>query len=159
MQWVDRAKNGDEQTLITDAKIAKGLALWRAAKGDGWSANIELTEEFHQHLREHAVPLDKRAIAHLAGNSLGLDLYTLFAYRLPKLQRETHIRWESLQAQIGADYERKRMLAQRVREVMPDVFTAYPHARVELSSTGLTMKPSQPAVPRPIVNGFRLVGD
>jgi hypothetical protein len=67
--------------------------------------------------------------------------------------------WESLRAQIGADYERKRMLAQRVREVMPDVLTAYPHALVELSSTGLTMKPSQPAVPRPIVNGFRLVSD
>ncbi len=157
MQWTDRAPNGDERTLITDTRIAKGLELWRAARGDGWTGTLELAEEFHEHLREHAVPLDKRGVAHLAGNSLGLDLYTLFAYRLPKLSRETHIRWESLQGQIGADYERRRMLAQRVREVLPDVLTAYPHARVEATGTGLTLRPSAPTVPKTQIQGFRLI--
>lgn len=157
MQWTDRAANGDERTLITDTRIAKGLELWRAARGDGWTGTLELAEEFHEHLREHAVPLDKRGVAHLAGNSLGLDLYTLFAYRLPKLSRDTHIRWESLQGQIGADYERRRMLAQRVREVLPDVLTAYPHAKVETTGTGLTLRPSAPAVPKTQTQGFRLI--
>ena len=32
----------------------------------------------------------------LAGNSLGLDLYALLAYRLPKLQRDVHLRWNAL---------------------------------------------------------------
>lgn len=157
MQWTDRDAHG-EHTVIADTRIAKGLDLWRAAKGDGWSGTIELTEEFATHLREHAVPLDKRGIAHLAGNSLGLDLYTLFAYRLPKLARDTHIRWAGLQAQIGANYERERKLAENVRRTMPDVLTAYPHARVEISSTGLTLRPSPPAVPKTQVQGFRLLG-
>jgi Plasmid encoded RepA protein len=157
MQWTDRNAAGDEHRIITDTRIARGLDLWRAAKGDGWSGLIELTEEFYDHLRNHAVPLDKRGISHLAGNSLGLDLYTMFAYRLPKLSRDTHVRWESLQGQIGANYDRKRKLAESVRRTMPDVITAYPHARVEVTTTGLTLKPSQPAVPRPIVNGFRVI--
>lgn len=157
MQWTDVAANGDRRTQITDTRIAKGLDLWHAAKGDSWTGTIELTEDFHEHLRDHAVPLDKRGIAHLAGNSLGLDLYTLFAYRLPKLGRETHIRWESLLTQIGADYNRTRKFAEKVREVMPDVMVAYPHARVDVTSTGLSLAPSQPAVPRPMVRGFRLL--
>ena len=57
----------------------------------------------HEHLREHAVPLDKRAIAHLSGNSLGLDLYALLAYRLPRLKQPVHLRWAALQEQIGSE--------------------------------------------------------
>lgn len=157
MQWRDTNLTGDEHTVITDTKISNGLELWKAAKGDAWAGTVELSEQFHQHLREHAVPLDKRGIAHLSGNSLGLDLYTLFAYRLPRLQRDTHIRWASLQAQIGADYERQRRLAQRIREVMPDVLTAYPHARVEVTKLGLTLRPSPPAVPKTVVHGVKLI--
>ena len=40
---------------------------------------------------------------------------------------------------------------------MPDVVTAYPHANVEVTSTGLLLKPSQPAVPKTTVRGFRMV--
>jgi hypothetical protein len=39
---------------------------------------------------------------------------------------------------------------------MPDVHTAYPHAKIELTSHGLLLKPSPPAVPRTTVNGVRL---
>jgi hypothetical protein len=156
MQWTGEDGTGT-RSRIEDTKIAKGLDLWHSAMGEEWAATIELTEDFYEHLKLHAVPLDKRGIAHLSGNSLGLDLYTLFAYRLPKLSRDTHIRWGALQAQIGASYDRPRKLAEIVRKTLPDVITAYPHARVEVTSTGLTLKPSQPAVPRPIVQGFRLI--
>jgi hypothetical protein len=156
MQWSDSSPSG-ERTLITDTRIADGMELWHAAKGDGWAATVELSEKFHQALREHAMPLDKRGVAHLSGNSLGLDLYALLAYRLPRLNRETHIRWDSLQAQIGAEYNRTRRLAEKVREVLPDVLVAYPHARLEATSTGLTLFPSPPAVPRTMVRGMQLI--
>ena len=104
LQWANRDPDGTERTVITDTKIVDGMEMWHSAKRDEWSSAVELSERFHTHLREHAVPLDKRGIAHLAGNSLGLDLYTLFAYRLPKLARETHVRWESIQ-----DSDRRRL--------------------------------------------------
>ena len=102
------------------------------------------------------MPLDKRGIAILSGNSLGLDLYALFAYRLPRLARELHLSWSQLQDQIGTDTPRM-LLARKVREVMPQVKTAYPHARVEITRHGIAMKQSSPAVPKRQVQGFRLV--
>jgi hypothetical protein len=37
------------------------LELWRAGK-DEWLEHVESSERFHEHLREHAVPLDRRAL-------------------------------------------------------------------------------------------------
>jgi replication initiator protein len=157
MQWTDTDADGSERTLISDSKIVDGLELWRSARGEDWTGTVELSARFHEHLREHAVPLDKRGIAHLSGNSLGLDLYALFAYRLPRLPREVHLRWAHLKAQLGAELKETKELARRVREVMPDVVTAYPHANVEATSTGLVLRPSRPAVPKTTVRGFRLI--
>lgn len=157
MQWTDRNDVGDERKLITDTRIVDGMELWRSASGEEWCGTVELSERFHEQLRQHAVPLDRRGIAHLAGNSLGLDLYALLAYRLPKLQREMHLRWNALQAQIGSNEREAFNLAYRIRSVMPDVLTAYPHARIEVTPHGLLLKPSAPAVPKVSVRGFRLI--
>lgn len=88
---------------------------------------------------------------------MGLDLYALLAYRLPKLERDLHLRWMALQSQIGSAERTTNTLAQRIREVMPDVLTAYPHANVEITSHGLLLKPSKSAVPKAMVSGFRSV--
>lgn len=156
MQWDDTNATGGGRTVIADTSIVDGLELWHAS-GDQWTETVELSERFHTHLREHAVPLDKRGIAHLSANSLGLDLYALFAYRLPRIDRDVHLRWLALQQQIGSSEKTTNTLAQRVREVMPDVLTAYPHANVELTAHGLLLKPSRPAVPKTTVGAVRLI--
>jgi hypothetical protein len=156
MQWDEAHSAGEGRAIIANTSIVDGLELWRAG-GQEWAETVELSERFHAHLREHAVPLDKRGIAHLSANSLGLDLYALFAYRLPRLERDVHLRWGALQAQIGSAERTTNTLAQRIREVMPDVMTAYPHANVEVTAHGLLLKPSQPAVPKSAVPGFRLM--
>jgi len=156
MEWEGLSK-GRRGVGIQDIPISNKQMLWTGDRDD-WSATLELTTEFHEHLKEHAVPLDKRGIAHLAGNSLGLDLYALLAYRLPQLRQSTHIRWASLKAQIGAEYKDPYDLAKRVRAALVDVFVAYPHAKVEATTTGLTLRPSEPSVPaKPRINGFRLI--
>ena len=156
MQWDEANSAGEGRAIIANTSIVDGLELWRAG-GQEWAETVELSEKFHAHLREHAVPLDKRGIAHLSANSLGLDLYSLFAYRLPRLERGVHLRWGALQAQIGSAERTTNTLAHRIREVMPDVLTAYPHANVEVTSHGLLLKPSRPAVPKAAVPGFKLV--
>ena len=77
------------------------------------------------------MPLARDAIAHLKDNSLGLDLYTLFAYRLQRLERPLLLRWQALAGQVGSDVTRTSHLAQRVRAVLPDVLAVYPDADVE----------------------------
>jgi len=158
MQWSDLSESGEERTLISDTRLVDGLELWRAGHGEDWRGTVELSQKFHEHLREHAVPLDRRGIAHLSGNSLGLDLYALFAYRLPRLKRDLFLSWDALQSQIGTDYSEGRDLAKKVRAVLADVSVAYPHAKVEVAPGGLRLQKSRPAVPESaMVPGFRLV--
>lgn len=157
MQWTNVENDGSKRTMMSDTRIVDGLEFWHSATGQEWSGTVELSARFQEHLREHAVPLDKRGIAHLSGNSLGLDLYALLAYRLPRLNRDLHLRWVALQEQIGSNERAGSSLAQRIREVMPDVLTAYPHAKIEVTSHGLLLKPSAPAVPKTVVRGVRLI--
>ncbi len=156
MQWDEANSAGDGRAIIANTSIVDGLELWRSG-GQTWAETVELSEKFYNHLQEHAVPLDKRGIAQLSANSLGLDLYALLAYRLPRLERDVHLRWGTLQAQIGSAERTTNTLAARIREVMPDVLVAYPHARIEVTPHGLMLKPSSPAVPKTMVGGFRLV--
>jgi hypothetical protein len=155
MQW-DELENGGEVTRVADTKIVEGLELWNA-NSDDWSATIELGEKFYAHLIEHAVPLDKRGIALLSGNSLALDLYALFAYRLPKLKSDLTMTWAMLMQQIGSEMNERKHVAARVRDVMPDVIHAYPHANVTITRHGLLMKNSKPSVPKEMVSGYRLI--
>lgn len=157
LQWTDTDEAGATRTTVSDTRIVDGLDLWEAGQGDEWNGTVELSPRFYDHLREHAVPLDKRAIAHLSGNSLGLDLYALLAYRLPRLNSDMHLRWFALQTQIGSEESAMKELARRVRQVLPAVQLVYPHARVEATSTGLTLRPSPAAVPKASVRGFKLV--
>jgi hypothetical protein len=158
LQWEERDAAGNTTMSVRDQRIVEGLTLWNAASDPTrWSGTVELTQQFYEHLKEHSVPLDKRAIAHLSNNSLGLDLYTLFAYRLPRLRQDLHLRWAQLLEQLGTAEKQTKTLAYRIREVLPDVLAGYPDAKVEVTRHGLLLKPSQPAVPRTMVGGVRLV--
>ena len=150
------AWDGEDGTTFSNSQIVDGGRLWNMSSSD-WSATVELSEGFHNYLTRHAVALDKRAISLLQNNSLGLDLYALFAYRLPRLKGELRLSWEAMQGQIGSEYTQMRDLARHVRSVMPDIKVAYPHANVEVGKGGLLLRPSKPSVPRTQVQGFKLI--
>lgn len=134
-----------DQRIVSDAQ----LSLW--SQGDpeaSWSGAIELDESFHLHLREHAVPLDQRAIRFLSNNSLALDVYTFLAYRLRRLPKGRPLRlsWEAFLAQsgsAGSSFE----FGRQVRAVLPNVLAVYPEARVDEVRGGLVLHASPPPVP------------
>ena len=158
MQW---DAEGGERTIIADTNIVEGMNLWNPAS-ENWSGEVQLSQRFHDHLREHAVPLDRRGIAFLSDNSLGLDLYALFAYRLPRLKVPLKLTWGQLQGQIGSECE-PTALARKVRDILPTVLRAYPNAKVHAEPQQgrmpghLVLNPSPPAVPKTSVPGFRLI--
>jgi hypothetical protein len=158
MQWSTTSDQG-RQDIIQNTRLVDGLTLWSSSNSDkNWSGTVELSERFLEHLREHSMPLDKRALAQLSDNSLGLDLYALLAYRLPKLRVPLLLRWGSLQEQIGTDYTRIRALSEKVKDALPDVKAVYPHANVALARGGMLLSPSPPAVQKTMVNGFTIAG-
>src|SRR5271165_7287840 len=155
MQWDGDGNNG---TIIADTNIVDGMQFWNPTSED-WSGEVQLSQRFHDHLKEHAVPLDRRGIAMLSNNSLGLDLYALLAYRLPRLSKPLRLTWQQLQGQLGSNEGEMKELARRVREVLPTVRRAYPNAKVEVESQhgrspgALILSPSSPAVPKTCMQG------
>jgi hypothetical protein len=65
---------------------------------------VVLSESFFKALKEHAVPLEERAIRHVSNSSMAIDTYCWLAYRLHVLKRPTPISWAALHAQFGRGY-------------------------------------------------------
>jgi hypothetical protein len=157
-QWTDLDGSGNASQHVKNARIVDGIELWQAA-GDSskWCTTVQLSQEFYDHLREHAVPLDRRAIAHLASNSLALDLYAFFAHRLHRLREPITLGWNTLSDQFADEGASVHRTAQRIREVLSEVRTVYPDLNVEVTRRGLILRRSPPPVPaKTIVAGARL---
>ena len=105
------------------------------------------------------MPLDSRAIAHLAGSALALDLYAFLAHRLPRLREPLRLSWAAVTAQFGTADTPPRKMAQLIRDALTEVRAAYPDARVEVVREGLILRQSPPSVPvRALVAGsLRLI--
>ena len=53
-----------------------------------WPSTVTLSADYFASLQQHAVPLDPRAIAALAGSALALDVYVWLAQRLHRISRQ-----------------------------------------------------------------------
>lgn len=85
--------------------IVRAIHGWREGPdGSLWPTCIEVTRDYAADLKEHAVPLDHRALKALSGSSLALDLYTWLSYRLYRVSpsRPERLSWTSLEMQFAA---------------------------------------------------------
>lgn len=150
-EWEQDTASGAVLSSMTRTTIVRGLNMWAESRGrESWPSQVELSAEFYEHLKMHAVPLDKRAIARLSNSALGLDLYVMFVYRLPRLEQPKLLTWQQLQQQFGADFAHNWAFAEKVRKTLPMVLAVYEDAKVELDEhrRGLILHPSRAAVPR-----------
>lgn len=136
-----------ERTTIIDGRIVDGFEAW-AGEGATFPEAVQIDRKFYDHLIEHAVPLDERAIGKLKRSALGLDLYVWLAYRLPRLSKSLILRWDQLASHFGTEDLSERSFGQNVRAALDDVLACYPDAKVEIVRGGLKLYPSQPSVPR-----------
>lgn len=114
---------------------------------------IELTTKFYDSLREHAVPLDPRALAALQHSSLALDLYTWLSHRLWRVSRITgeRITWKNLRDQFGQEYTADKSFKRNLSIALRSVLAVYPDARISEVDGGIILLPSKPPVPKTLV--------
>jgi hypothetical protein len=103
----------NERTFQIDAKIVSGFELWYPRHERQcvlFPSFLRLSDEYFSTLREHAVPLDHRAVAAMQHNALMLDIYKWLAQRLCRVpaNRPAFIVWPLVQAQFGQGYTRIR---------------------------------------------------
>jgi hypothetical protein len=104
----------------------------------------------------HAIPLDNRALAVLAHNSMALDMYSWLAQRLHRIPvGETHfIAWLSLKAQFGQGYDRMADFKRAFRRNLAMVKSQYSDAKIEeVTNKGFNLRMSSPPIPKITIQG------
>ncbi len=134
----------DEGLLFLDGEIRdqRQASLFREG--------VVLSESFFKALREHAVPLEERAIRHVSHSSMAIDTYCWLAYRLHVLKKPTPITWAALYAQFGRGYgQLGAFKRQFLGKILPAALAVYPEAAdrgVEITDKGLILKPTRPPI-------------
>jgi hypothetical protein len=145
-QFEHHDAEGGSTLDISDTQIADELCLW-VNDNDRWVEEIELTPKFHDHLRQHAVPLCDHAIHHLSGSSLKLDLYAWAAWRLPQLKKPQPLNWVALANTfpvVGPTHK----VAGKIKDALIDVHDVYKDMKIDVTRNGLILHPSAPPIPK-----------
>ena len=124
------------------------LTPWRRLlpRRPTWRSHIVLGQDFFEEISRSAVPVDLRAIRQLQRSPLAIDLYVWLTYRMSYLKKPTLIPWESLKAQFGADYARRRDFRRKAVAHLSNVVRIYPAVRIGQTQSGLRLYPSPPHV-------------
>jgi hypothetical protein len=105
-----------------------------------------LSERFFEQLKRHPVPIVEAAVRQIANNSLALDVYCWLAYRLHSLKEPTPVTWQALHAQFGRSVARLAHFKAQMKETLALALAVYPDAKLEVSESGVLLKPSRPPV-------------
>ena len=140
-------------TTVKGVEPIRAIDLW-PEPSDGrqrvlWPASVRLSDDYFADLQEHALPLNREALAALRHSAMAVDAYAWLASRLPRIKREAgeRISWRALQAQFGGPDD-LRNFRRHFLKALHQAVVAYPGARIEQVRGGLLLKPSPTAVPR-----------
>ncbi|MBI1380963.1 MAG: replication protein [Planctomycetaceae bacterium] len=145
--------NAEGRVVTKDAKPFSRFEAWLQQEGTQhtlWPGLLELTPDFFETLKTHAVPLDYRALAALKHSALALDVYTWLAHRLCRVtnQRGTMVSWGNLHDQFGQEYGSRKDFKKQFQATLTQVLAVYPDARVERTPGGLILRESRPPLPK-----------
>lgn len=116
-----------------------------------WPGTITLSASYYQALMEHAVPLNIKALSHLQGSTLAMDVYVWLAERLHRIQgRPVILHWANLRAQFGQEYtgeEADKNFKKKFDPAISKALTVYPEAKVKRVKGGYMLMASPPPVP------------
>lgn len=135
--------------MVTD------IELWKPQhpnQGVLWQSYVELGEQFFESIQHSSILVDLRAIMHLAGKPMAMDIYTWIAQRLwyipkGKVQR---ISWVALKSQFcQSEEQRMADFKKHFRKNLKVALGEYPKARtsVKVTAQGLELKSAPPAIP------------
>jgi hypothetical protein len=126
--------------------VAMFVGEGQEGQGSLFVETARLSETFFHQLRQHAVPLDEAAIRHIHNSSMALDVYCWLAYRLHSLSADKAISWAALAGQFGAGIKLRKHFKPAFTESLALAQAVYRDARVDVTETGLVLKPSPPPV-------------
>lgn len=113
-----------------------------------WQDRLRLDSGFWKSLKDHPVPVHEEAIRAIGPRSMAIDGYIWLAYRLHSLTKTTPVTWPAVHAQFGAGFKAIRQMKPVFVDALNLALAVYPEAQVDIETTGLSLHPSPPAVPK-----------
>lgn len=133
--------------------IIRGIDVWwtkNAQQRHLWGNYLRFSDDYFNEVMAHGVPLDRRALSALSGNSLAIDVYSFLAHRLHSIQqgRPLNISWKAMKDQFGGGYSRMDHFKEKFRHVLAMVHPVYQDSRIEeIKNRGFVLYHSKPPIP------------
>jgi len=143
------AMSNQEQVTVFQGAIFDGMRIDLPVdprQRQLWANEIRFSPRFYESLREHAVPLDLRAIKALRHSARCLDIYAWLTNRLWRLKKPTKVRWTSLRHQFGQPEQSLQSFKRAFKAALHQAHVVYPAARVEIVRGGLKLSHSPPPI-------------
>lgn len=109
-----------------------------------WPSTVTFSASMYESLKNHALPVNTKAVRAFAGSARKLDLYFWLGYRLHNIDSPVFLSWSALATQFGTGYARLRDFKPALNEdlkAIKDVFETLP---VQLDENGLHLSPAGP---------------
>jgi hypothetical protein len=136
---------------IRQALFAQEAQLWWDGDGAGEGSSLVLSPVLFESILERSAPLSTNAIKQLRKSPMDLDVYAWLVHRLFTLSKPSTISWAQLSGQFGHGYALPRKFRSYFLDSLKRVHAVYPEAKVNVSTTGLTLLPSKRHVAPAIV--------
>ena len=110
---------------------------------------LELSTDYYEHILEHAMPVDLRAVGQLTDRPLAYDIYLWATYRLCRVKNRKgeFISWDSMKAQFGPDYKNMKHFKEPFKDALKLVKMLYRDAKINEVKGGFMIHRSKRAVP------------
>ena len=109
-----------------------------------WPTTIELSDKFYNSLREHALPVDVRAVRAFANSARKLDIVFWLGHRLRTVKKMTVVPWDAILEQFGTNGANRRRTKQNIIEDISDIKDVYDSLPVEIVEAGFRLHPTEP---------------
>ena len=150
--WTDKGRDVTQKCDIFTRLDDPTQWYFDHAQSNLWPATATLSAEYLASIKDHAFPVDPRAISAL-DSALAIDIYCWLSIRLHKLHKGLFLYWSSIRDQFGQDYSDAKDFKKAFSKALTDALHVYPAAKIQSVDGGLMLLPS----PSPVAT-VRIVG-
>jgi hypothetical protein len=95
--------DGHSKAKTISVNPIKSFEVWFPEHADQqslWPSQVVLNQDFFESLREHALPIDIRALVAVSNSSRQMDILMWLSYRVRNMKQKYFLRWDVLKEQF-----------------------------------------------------------
>lgn len=138
-----------KRSAMVDVRPLKKVELWFGDDPNQrslWPTKVTFSDDYFRELKNHALPIDIRALRAFAGSARKLDLLFWITYRITRLDTHLVLGWKPLKEQFGDGFARERAFRAQLADDLASLKELFPKLPVKLSERGLEMDAADSSV-------------